>query len=114
MIKPNYATQDLVTKLKLSKGKTTLGIQLLKKLERTSMVSNKGLRLKVLSRVLITCFSCVFGSQHKDDEFFSILGWRERLQDLCFVTALSHQKVVNVTYIGCLDFVQMRIHNLTI
>jgi len=74
MIKPNYATQDLVTKLKLSKGKTTLGIQLLKKLERTFMVSNKGLRLKVLSRVLITCFSCFFGSQHKDDEFFSILG----------------------------------------
>ena len=29
MIKPNYAAQDLVTKLKLLKGKTTLGIQLL-------------------------------------------------------------------------------------
>lgn len=69
------------------------------------MVSNKGLRFQVLSRILITCFSCFFGSQHKD-EFFSILGRRERLQDLRFVTALSLQKVVNVPYIGCLDFVE--------
>ena len=30
MIKPNYATQDLITKLTLLKGKTTIGIQLLK------------------------------------------------------------------------------------
>ena len=30
MTKPNYVAQDLVTKLKLLKGKTTLGIQLLK------------------------------------------------------------------------------------
>ena len=73
----------------------------------------------MLSRILITCF---FGSQHIDEFFFFFL---PKFFILFFVSKLSKRKasrssfrdyplVVIVPCIGCLHFLQMRIHNLKI
>ena len=58
LIKPNYAAQDLVTKVKQLN---------LERKNNSRDLTTKGLRLKVLSRILITCF---FGSQHIDEFFY--------------------------------------------